>query len=178
MNLTKFRGKINLGCGRDRKEGYLNIDVLPGVNPDLVLNLMEFPWPIPASQVEKIVCDNLLEHIPRSIGLTYQPQEDPLRDFLNECHRVLIPGGHMWFRVPDFLRWPVGALRDPTHTRFFVHDFERNIGSFDYWNIEHPTYKNYGASYGYKPWRIALISPFGEDGGNCFLDVTMEAAGK
>jgi len=31
--------KLNIGCGYDKKEGFMNIDIAGGVNPDKVVNI-------------------------------------------------------------------------------------------------------------------------------------------
>ncbi len=152
--------KINLGSGNLRREGWVNVDRLACVNPDIVCDITKMPWPWDESVAERIDADNLLEHVGWG-----SDGEDLLMVVMNEAHRILIPGGVMWFRVPDFERWPVGALRDPTHRRYFVK------GSMDYWTADHPTHHNYGKFYGYKPWgvRVKLYTP---GAGRSFLDVT------
>ena len=37
--------KLNLGCGHDHKEGYVNVDVSDLGNPDMVVDLEVTPWP-------------------------------------------------------------------------------------------------------------------------------------
>ncbi len=152
--------KLNLGSGHAKREGWVNVDRLSCVNPDVMLDITKAPWPWEDSCVERIDADNLFEHIGWGPG-----GEDLLMLTMNQAHRILMPGGILWFRVPDFRRWPVGALRDPTHRRYFVTE------SMDYWMDGHQTHKNYGKSYGYKPWKIQvkLYRPNAE---RTFLDVT------
>ncbi len=152
--------KINLGSGHARREGWINVDRLACVNPDVICDITKTPWPWEDSTVERIDADNLFEHIGWG-----RDGEDLLMLAMNEAHRIIQPGGVLWFRVPDFERWPVGALRDPTHRRYFVK------GSMDYWIHGHQTYTNYGRFYGYKPWSVD-VKIYVPSKGRTFLDVT------
>lgn len=142
---------LHLGSGYQYRTGWVNVDKLSYVKSDVQHDLTIAPWPWPDNSVDRAEADNLVEHI------GWGPHgEDLLLVFMNEAHRVLKPGGKLWIRVPDFQRWPVGALRDPTHRRYFV------VGSFDYWTADHQTYKHYGSSYGYRPWKIKIeLESFG-----------------
>ena len=139
--------KLLLGAGKDRKDDWLTVDKLTHLKPDVAWDLTRAPWPWEKNSVERAEADNLIEHV------GWGPDgEDLLMVFMNEAHRVIQPGGALWIRVPDFKYWPGGALKDPTHRRYFISN------SFDYWNGEHQTYKVYGSSYGYKPWSIKIES--------------------
>ena len=93
--------KINLGCGDDIKEGYMNIDVLPEsdkFNLDEnttysqadVTNLL---W-LPVNDVEEIFARDVIEHIPI-------PR---LRNALKTWHMVLRPGGKLIIQTPNLKR--------------------------------------------------------------------------
>jgi SAM-dependent methyltransferase len=166
--------KLNLGCGEPKfwLDGYYNCDILPHCAQNgCQLDVTELPWliraiggdPVPESSIDEIRADNLLEHL----GWDHNGA-DLLMCVLNESHRVLKPDGQMWFRVPDAERWLYGALRDPTHRRFFV------MGTIDYWDADHQTHRNYGSTYGYKPWAILERKIFGGlASANTFIDCTM-----
>lgn len=138
--------RLNLGCGikRFHKPDYINIDISPECEPDILMDITK-PWDIQENSIEKIRADNVLEHVGRDVN-----GEDLLQVVMNEAHRVLVPDGEFWIRVPDVIKWPFGAFRDPGHSRFFC------AGSFDYMDIDHNTYRNYGKSYGYKPWKVQV----------------------
>jgi hypothetical protein len=170
--------KLNLGCGFDKLDGWVNVDNNWKVNPDKYLDVTHVPWQftdaasgpeqeiVSPDSVQYIRADNLFEH------LATHPQ-DELMIVLNECWNVLKRGGELWMRVPDFTRWPEGALRDPTHCRFFVET------SFDYWDFQSETWKQYGSQYGYLPWKIIgkkiFENPTWKPGLKAFFwDVTME----
>ncbi|MBU1204263.1 MAG: methyltransferase domain-containing protein [Nanoarchaeota archaeon] len=54
--------KLNLGCGKDIKTGFVNADMLklPGV--DKVMNLNKFPWPFESNQFDYVLCSRILEY--------------------------------------------------------------------------------------------------------------------
>lgn len=106
--------KLNVGCGKDIRKGYLNLDVvkLPGV--DVVHDLQFFPWPFEDSQFDEIQIINVLEHLPDTIAT------------LEELHRISKPGANVTVRVP-FWNSP-DMLADPTHKKSFS---ERTLNFFD-----------------------------------------------
>jgi len=99
--------KLNLGCGKKIRKGYLNVDLkkLPGV--DMTMDLNKLPYPFKKGEFEEIYCDNILEHL------------SDLNGVMKELHRVLKPGGRLVVKVPYFSQ--VGAFSDPTHKNFFTY---------------------------------------------------------
>jgi len=65
---TRFR-KLNFGCGYDKREDYLNIDVDPACYPDLLIQDNDFS-PVPKNHFQEILAWDVLEHIPRSKTLS------------------------------------------------------------------------------------------------------------
>lgn len=55
--------KINLGCGKDIKEGYINLDIrqLKGVN--IVHDLNNYPWPFKNNSFDEVYCRDSIEHL-------------------------------------------------------------------------------------------------------------------
>lgn len=86
--------KINLGCGRHPREGYLNVDMFPG--GDLTLDIRR-PLPFESNCCEEILSEHCIEHL---------DYPDTVTNVLKECCRVLKPGGAMRFSVPD-TEWPL-----------------------------------------------------------------------
>lgn len=80
--------RLNLGCGTNQAEGWVNVDTDPRTDPDQVVDLDEYPWPWETSTATTIVLDDVLEHL-----------EDPYRALL-AVHRVLEPGGRLDLAVP------------------------------------------------------------------------------
>lgn len=89
---TTMLQKINLGCGEDKKEGYVNVDWSPLVHPDVVHDLNVIPYPFPDSSVDLIEAFHVLEHLDKPFAL------------MKEYHRILKPGGVVHIKVPHFSR--------------------------------------------------------------------------
>jgi len=100
--------KLNLGCGRDTRSGWVNIDLRPGPGVDMVMDLSE-PLPFPDNSIEEIYASHVLEHI-----LHWEKT-------VEELHRVLKPGRKCEIIVP-YLFAPA-----PYHYRFFQ---ENTINAF------------------------------------------------
>jgi len=83
--------KLNLGCGNDLREGYINCDVreIKGVN--LCFDLEEHALPFQDGIISEIVLRDALEHI------NWRKTEW----LLNECYRVLKPNGKIYIQTPD-----------------------------------------------------------------------------
>lgn len=86
----KSERKLNLGCGYDHRAGYINLDVDPTTDPDVVHDLTE-PLPYPDNSFSEILLQDVLEHFTAQDG--YQ--------LLLECQRVLQPNGTLQVRVPN-----------------------------------------------------------------------------
>lgn len=82
--------KLHLGCGKNIKEGYINIDKyiqLPGIENLDILNL-----PYQDNSVDEILSEHLVEHI----GFADEEK------FWKECTRLLKQGGTLITETPDF----------------------------------------------------------------------------
>jgi predicted SAM-dependent methyltransferase len=88
--------KLNIGCGENLKPGWVNVDLVKGV--DLTLDMRE-AIPLSDGSAKTIYSEHFFEH------LDYPT--DAMR-FLRECFRILEPHGIFSVGVPD-TRWP---LRD------------------------------------------------------------------
>lgn len=97
--------KLNLGCGKDIKEGYINLDCvkLPGV--DMIHDINKFPWPLKDNTFDEVYCSHVLEHF-----------EDFIK-VMKEIKRVCKKDARIVIRVPHFSCGV--SYRDPTHKRLF-----------------------------------------------------------
>ena len=89
---TAKRGvRLHVGAGRERLEGWINVDIqdLPGV--DVVADVTQG---LDFADVEAIYAEHFLEHLPIDAAV----------DFLVECHRVLAPGRWLRLSTPN-LEW-------------------------------------------------------------------------
>ena len=101
--------KLNLGCGNDFREGWINADAW-AERVDIRCDLRE-PLPFDDETFSEIYASGILEQI--------GPNEQ-FREAMNECHRILMPGGRMTAVVPDS-RFAI-ANRDPFDCRKFTQE--------------------------------------------------------
>ncbi len=125
--------KYNLGCGENKRRGFVNVDRSPEVNPDIIADVTVIPWKW-AKPADLIFADNLFEHI----------REEPLLKVMKECHRVLKPGGLLQIIVPisapdNFM----AMFSDSSHVN---HNFTSE--TYDYFDHRHIRWKRYGRAYG------------------------------
>lgn len=90
--------RLNLGCGLDLKNGYVNVDFIQPCN--LQIDLSEFPWPWKNSSVSEILMLDFLEHFPYL----------QTNKIISECRRILINNGTLIIQVPDFEHCAMAAL--------------------------------------------------------------------
>lgn len=110
--------KLNLGCGRDIYDDYVNMDIVPGDGVDVIADL-EKVLPFADNSFDEIYADNVLEHVRNLNGL------------LRELHRICRKGGSIIVIVPHFSFF--GSFTDPTHKRFFgYHTFDYYTEKSDY----------------------------------------------
>jgi SAM-dependent methyltransferase len=102
--------KIGIGCGNDYKE-FIGID--KGNYGQQIKRDLRRGLPFSDETVDYILADNILEHIPVNDHFG----EDDFAFIMNECLRVLKPGGKMEVITP--LWSSEVAYKDPTHCRYF-----------------------------------------------------------
>ncbi len=111
--------RLNVGCGFDIREGWINLDSAKLDGVDVVHDLSMIPFPFEDNSMDEIACQDVLEHVDYPI-------------VLQELHRILKPGGELTIRVPHFTCYR--NYVDPTHIKrfsiqtfdFFVKNNERN----------------------------------------------------
>ena len=110
--------RLNLGCGKDIREAWINLDIarLPGV--DVVHDLRRLPLPFEDERFDYILAKDVLEHV------DYIP-------LLKELHRILRAGGQLAIQVPHFTS--ADNYIDPTHeNRFSVRTFDFFISNSEF----------------------------------------------
>lgn len=97
--------KLNIGCGRKKKDGFLGVDILelPGV--DIVHDLNVFPYPFSDSEIDEIFMDQCLEHMTDPVAV------------IKEIYRISKNGAKITIGVPYFRSFY--SIIDPTHRNFF-----------------------------------------------------------
>ena len=125
--------RLDLGCGKSPREGFEGVDMYASEAKHKV-DLFKFPFPWEDSSVAEIHCSHFIEHLPlrdveprdvrlREVGTPESGEmrahfvgRDFLFAFMDECWRVLVPGGQMHIVVPSARS--DRAFQDPTHRRF------------------------------------------------------------
>ncbi len=108
--------KLHLGCGFNKKRGYVNCDISKDVNPDLVLNL-EKRLPFKSNSIDEIIAEHVFEHVENFVSL------------MSEIYRVSKPNAKIYIKVPYFSH--ESAFSNVTHVRFFTYT------TFDLFDKEH-----------------------------------------
>jgi SAM-dependent methyltransferase len=126
--------RIDLGCGRYKRNGFVGVDLDPDSAADTVCDVTE-GLPFETDSVDYVAADNLLEHIGERFS-----------DVMNEIWRVCKPGGTVEITVPLFPSQK--AVSDPTHRRYFTEE------TFAYFDCRSSRWQSFGSSYGFKPFLI------------------------
>jgi predicted SAM-dependent methyltransferase len=121
--------KLNVGCGRNIIDGWINLDSYPLPGVDIVADLescANAPLSLANDSVGEFLLSHVLEHIRNVLPM------------MQELHRVAAPNAKMTIRVP--YGSSDDAFEDPTHVRQIF------VGSLGYFS--QPYY--WRADYGYR----------------------------
>jgi SAM-dependent methyltransferase len=110
--------KLNLGCGLKHLNDHINVDVVAEVEPDLVFDLNEFPYPLPDNHFQEVRAMDVIEHVKDVPAL------------MREVWRISQHGAIVEFTTPHFSC--VNSYTDPTHVRHM------SSSSMDYFCKDHP----------------------------------------
>ena len=80
--------KLNLGCGDDYKEGWINLDIDRQQKADVYHNLKKFPYPFKNNYFDYILANHILEHL-----------EKPLK-VIEELARICKDNGIIHIEMP------------------------------------------------------------------------------
>ena len=83
--------KLHLGCGTNKLAGWVNIDSVAALKPDLVHDIAQV-LPYPDLSVDEILAEDLLEHFDKYMRFVV----------FGEWARVLKLGGRITVQVPNF----------------------------------------------------------------------------
>lgn len=127
--------KLNIGCGRDYRAGWINTDISRDTKADLYFDIRKDTFPFDAGNASEIYISGVLEQIGENEHLIHA---------MNECHRVLKTGGKMVVVVPN-ARFAI-AHQDPMDVRKFTRE------TFSYFEKGARQHDLYGSVYGFKGW--------------------------
>lgn len=113
--------KLNFGSGNDPLEGFINVDMLKRDDVDVEYNLMDFPYPWDDESAEEIRAIDFIEHLDnyldKSSPLVEFHRKPTMMAFIEECYRILKPGGVLYIQTPS---WDSELFKiDITHVRGF-----------------------------------------------------------
>jgi len=80
--------KINIGCGKDIKEGWVNCDFFPVNDAVIKIDLKTLPLPFPDNSADEILLSHVLEHMENRY------------DIITDLHRILKKGGLLRVKLP------------------------------------------------------------------------------
>lgn len=114
---------LDVGCGNKKYPGSIGIDINPRSDADVIHDLNSIPYPFADSIFDKIIADNIIEHLDNVIKV------------MEELARISKVGATIKVIVPYFRsKW---AYIDPTHRHYFT------VDSFAYFDPEHIISKSY-----------------------------------
>ncbi|WP_146029861.1 DUF4214 domain-containing protein [Erythrobacter sp. SAORIC-644] len=88
---TAYR-KLNLGCGFDLREGFVNVDLNDFHSPDIVADISDLR-DFPSGYYEEVVAQDVLEHMTREVS----------KVAFTEWARLLSPTGVLKVRIPSLI---------------------------------------------------------------------------
>lgn len=115
--------KLNLGCFKDIKEGYINLDQAKFNDKiDVVHDLEKVPYPFEDNTFDGVLARCVLEHI----------SENKRKDIYKELHRICKNGAIIYIRVPykDKIHRCVDHKGGGFNFQYF-----RNLCSPEQWNL-------------------------------------------
>jgi hypothetical protein len=99
--------KLDLGSGKNKKEGFHGVDQYKMDGVDTVLNIGSAKWPWADNSIEEVNCSHFIEH------LTNFNDKWERVHFFNELYRVMKPGAKATLIFPH---WCSNRFYgDPTH---------------------------------------------------------------
>jgi len=173
---TRESLKLNIGCGRALKEGFVNCDLTAGEGVDFAFDCQK-KWPFTSESVARIESDHTLEHL-----------TDPMA-FFREAWRVLIPNGQIQVRLP--YGWHQSSWWDLTHVRpwlqesfailqpgftAYTRNYQHEKMGFAFWvaNVCLVLERPWARMWRFRPLR-PLVSRAGRHLLNVYRDLLMEA---
>jgi len=122
--------KIDIGCGKNKKEGFIGIDIDPNSDADIIASALDLPFE--ESSVDEINCSHLVEH--------FWPEE--AQKFFDEIYRVLKKGGIANLKIDR--DWSERRLlrKDPEHKkRYSVEEIKEMVKKFNFSKVERKIYR-------------------------------------
>ena len=140
---SKSQVNISLGGASIESKNYINVDIKPGLDIDIVHDLETYPWPFPDECADLIIASHIVEHV--------NPAKFGFINWMNEAWRILKVGGQMMVGTP--YAGSIGYWQDPTHINgcneitFYYFDPDQQIDKQELYHYYKP-----------KPWKVQNIA--------------------
>lgn len=140
--------RLNLGCGKFTKKGYVNVDIINYDNVDVIWNLNNTPYPFQDNEFDEIEMINVLEHL-----------EKPYK-VVEELWRISKPNCKIHLITPHYTSQV--AWEDMTHIRPFsansFHHYDINKDGIGLMNKDNKVLFEVKINFLMsKVWRLLLI---------------------
>lgn len=129
MQLSENKLKLDIGCGKNKRPGYIGVDIDPNSNADVIASALELPFS--DGSVDEIYSSHLVEH--------FTPEE--AQKFFNEIYRVLRKGCGAFLKIDR--DWTKRRLlrKDPTHKyRYTEKEIKEMVRNFSGVEIKNKIY--------------------------------------
>lgn len=135
--------RLELGCGANKKEGFIGLDNRDLSGVDIIWDMETFPWPVETESCEEVRAYHVLEHIERR---RFFSLAEPC--VMSEIYRILEPDG--WLRIA-FPPWATEAFwSDPTHLNGMSHlTFRHMDPMLPQWLVYRPPFRFNIVNYEY-----------------------------
>lgn len=103
--------KLDLGCGSNKKDGFIGVDKYKMHGVDVVCDLRKNKWPWESGSVSEVNCTHFLEHLTNYNGKWERVH------FFNELYRIMKKGSKATLVFPHWCS--TRYYGDPTHCEPF-----------------------------------------------------------
>ena len=104
---------LDIGCGPNKTSGAIGLDHHPDSQADVLADFEHGYFPFADKSFDHVICSHVIEHV-----------RSPVR-LMEECWRVLKPGGTLLVKTPHYTHWT--SWGDPTHYHHFGSDALRHF---------------------------------------------------
>ena len=107
--------KLNIGCGEDYREGWINLDIRDNIKTDIKHDLEKYPYPFKSNTFDEVEIRMVIEHI-----------KEPIK-FLKEICRICKNKAKIHISTPHANSY--AQYSDLQHRNFFTEN------TFDNWHL-------------------------------------------